>query len=84
MDNNKCFETTTLALAASIICAGIPLDSVSKDSDGRTVFIFNRSNAPDLDQVIQAFWQRSLKVEPNAFWESVRFLKGRIYGGSYG
>lgn len=78
------FETPTLSLAATIICFGFPLDSIEKNEDGKAVFIFSRANASDLDQIIQSFWQRTLKVEPNSFWEVVRFLKSRIYGGKNG
>lgn len=84
MDKDKLFETTTLPLAASIICLGISLDSVVKGQEGRAFFIFNRSNNPDLDQIIQDFWKKALLIEPNAFWEAVRFLKSRLYGGGYG
>lgn len=79
--NNSYFETNSLHLSASLICLGIPLDSVLKGQDGKATFIFNRSNNPDLDQIIQNFWQKTLKIEPNSFWESIRFLKSRIYGG---
>lgn len=80
-DINSLFETSSLPLAGAIICCGISLDSVVKNPDGKSVFIFNRSNNPDLDQIIQNFWQKTLKIEPNSFWESIRFLKSRIYGG---
>lgn len=81
LNNNKTFfETSILPLAGAIICCGISLDSVVKDPGGKSVFIFDRSNNPDLDQVIQNFWKKSLRIEPNAFWEAVRFLKSRIYG----
>lgn len=78
------FETPTLSLAATIICFGIPLDSIEKNDDGKAVFIFNRANASDLDQIIQGFWQKTLKIEPNSFSEAVRFLKSRISGSNYG
>ncbi len=80
-DSSSLFETSSLPLASAIVCCGITLDSIFKSSDGKTVFIFNRSNNPDLDQIIQNFWQKTLKIEPNSFWESIRFLKSRIYGG---
>lgn len=84
MIKDKYFETSTLPLAAAIICCGISLDSVIKTSDGKAVFTFSRANAPDLDRIIENFWQKTLKIEPNSFWEAVRFLKSRIFGGNYG
>ena len=78
--NNSFFETSSLPLAATVISLGIPIDSVTKNQDGKSVFIFNRSQYPDLDQIIQEFWKKSLRTEPNALWEAIRFLKSRIYG----
>lgn len=77
---NPFFETSSLALAAAVICLGIPVDSVIKSPDGKSVFIFNRSQYPDLDEIVQEFWKKALRTEPNAFWEAIRFLKNRIYG----
>jgi len=84
MIQNKFFETSTLPLAASIICLGISLDSVIQGQDSKAIFIFDRSANPDLDEIIQEFWQKSLRIEPNAFWEAGRFLKSRLYGGPNG
>lgn len=85
MKTDNLFETSNLPLAASIICLGISLDSVDKGQEGsKAIFIFDRSNNPDLDQIIQEFWQKSLRIEPNSLLEAVRFLKGRLYGGTDG
>lgn len=77
--NETYYETQSLSLSATIACLGIPLNSVSKSPDGKSIFIFQRST--ELDRILEDFWKRSLSVEPNAFWESIRFLKSRIYGG---
>ncbi len=80
MDQNKHFyETTSLVLSSTLVCLGFPLDSVTKNSDGKATFIFLRTDS-DLDKVLESFWQRSLNVEPNSFFEAQRFLKSRIYG----
>lgn len=79
MDKNKTYyETQSLPLAVTLICSGIPLDSVNKGADGKSTFVFPQSS--DLSRIIRLFWQRALKVEPNFFWETQRFLKSRIYG----
>lgn len=80
MDQNKSlYETQSLLLAATILCFDIPLDSVDKTEDGKSVFAFPQTDK--LRQIIELFWQKSLKIEPNSFWENTRFLKSRIYGG---
>ncbi len=73
-------ETSSLPLAGAIICSGISLDSVLKGQDGKATFVFNRSNNPNLEQITRDFWQKTLMIEPNSFWEAIRFLKSRIYG----
>lgn len=80
MDKNKTYyETQSLPLSATLISLGISLDSVSKSSDGKSIFVFHRSN--ELDQILENFWKKSLSIEPNTFWEAIRFIKSRIYGG---
>lgn len=77
--NKNYYETQSLPLTATIICFGIPLDSVLKSHDGKSIFVFLRS--AELDQILENFWKKSLAVEPNTFWEAIRFIKSRIYGG---
>ena len=80
MNKHKIFyETQSLPLAVSIICCGTNLYSVIKSPDGKSTFVFEKT--PELTKTIEFFWQRALKIEPNSFWESLRFLKSRIYGG---
>ena len=79
MDQNKHFyETQSLLIGATLISLGIPLDSVIKNSEGKSIFVFSRQD--NLDQILESFWNKSLAIEPNLLWESIRFLKSRIYG----
>ena len=80
MDQNKNFyETQSLLLGATLISLGIHLDSIFKNPEGKSIFIFLREE--NLDEILNAFWKKSLSIEPNLLWESIRFLKSRIYGG---
>lgn len=79
MSQNKTYyESQSLPLAATCICLGISLDSITKAPDGKSIFIFPKSK--ELDQILENFWKKSLVIEPNSFWEAIRFLKSRIYG----
>lgn len=79
MNKNKSYyETQSLSLAATLVSLGLALGSVVKDSGGKATFIFTQNK--ELNQIIELFWKRELKVEPNSFWEAQRFLKSRIYG----
>ncbi len=77
--NETYYETVSLPVAATLISLGISLDSIEKTPEGKSIFIFPQTK--ELQQIIELFWQRTLKVEPNSFWEAQRFLKSRIYGG---
>lgn len=76
------YETNSLVLGSTLICLGIPLQSIYKNTDGKSIFVFPQT--PELDQSLKAFWQKSLLIEPNTFFEAQRFLKSRIYGGNNG
>ncbi len=75
--NQNHYESTSLSLAATLICLGIPLDSVMKTTHGKSTFAFIRTD--NFDELLEAFWKRSLQVEPNAFYEAQRFIKSRLY-----
>lgn len=80
MDKNQTlYETNSLVLGSTLICLGIPLDSVYKTTDGKSIFVFPHTS--ELDQILENFWKKLLIVEPNSFFEAQRFLKSRIYGG---
>lgn len=83
MNENKSFyKTQSLPLAATLISLSIELDSVNRIQEGKFAFVFPHTQS--LEQIIEAFWQRKLRVEPNSYWEAQRFLKSRIYGGGNG
>jgi hypothetical protein len=72
------FETSSLPLATTLTCLGITLDSVIKSNSGKAVFVF--SQTPELNQILESFWRKDLRIEPITFFEAQRYLKSRIYG----
>lgn len=75
--NKAYYETQSLPLSIAIASCGILLESVVKDSSNKATFVFTQS--PELTKIIELFWRKALKIEPNLFWETQRFLKNRIY-----
>lgn len=71
------FSTPNFPLATSLICLGFPLITTLRGIDGKTHFIFDRTD--EIDKTLEFFWQKKLLIEPNAFWESQRFLKSILY-----
>ena len=78
-DNKNYFTTFDLGLAAVLICLGFPLDSLDKTNPQKVKFILQRSN--ELDEAIQAYWAKTLRIEPQSLLTNLKFLKNRIYSG---
>ncbi len=73
------FSTQELSLAAAIVAWGFPLDSIDKTNPLRVTFIFLRNSG--VDQAIQAYWNNSGTVSPKIYFNALREVKSRIYGG---
>lgn len=77
--NNKDYTTTSLALAAAIqLASNSKLQFIDKsNSHERAMFVFNRTD--DLDKVIELFWQKSLPLDAFSYFETVKYIKSRLY-----
>jgi hypothetical protein len=53
------------------------LDSIDKTSPSKAKFLFLRRDG--LDETIQAFWARALKLEPLSVLTNLKILKNRLY-----
>ena len=81
-DKNQKFETTSLNLASTLVALGNSLVGMKKSDGHRITFEFDQN--PTLDKLLDAFWNRTLSVEPNTLFEAQKFLKSCIYEGTYG
>jgi len=70
------YRTSDLALA-SALSIYFPIKSLNKTDERRVVFIFLRNK--DLDELIEGYFNRSLKLEPQVYFNAIKALKGRIY-----
>jgi len=71
------FRTSELPLVVTLSLF-FPIDLVDKTSNPKRIdFLFKRSN--NLDQVIEAYWRRELKIEPQAYFAQIKFVKSRLY-----
>ena len=75
--SNKHFETSDLGLATALVTFGHPLEALNRNDPHRVVFSFTRTAG--LDEVVQEFWQRNLKIEPLAYFNNIKLMKNRIY-----
>lgn len=76
----KLFSTTDLALGAFLRTSGFVLEQTDRSNARRIAFLFEDS--AQLREAVDGFWSGSLKVEPTAYFQAIKDLKNRIYGGS--
>ncbi len=77
MNENDYYKTTDIALATALHCYGLKLDAIDKTNPSRASFVFERNKG--LDELIQAFWSHSLKVDPLTFFNELKQVKTRLY-----
>jgi len=77
MNQNEDFSTTDLSLASTLYYLGFQLKGLQRVSPSKVSFIFE--HAPKLNETINKFWRKELKVEPSDFLLMQRQLKSRIY-----
>ena len=65
------FSTPDLNLAV-VVSLSYPLDCIERLSDKKSSFVFKREEG--LDQLIESFWRRELRVEPIQFSEQKKLL----------
>jgi len=70
------YQTSDLSLSATIALY-LPLDSVDKTNPTKAQFIFKRSK--ELDKLIESYWKRELRVDPQIYYQSLKILKNRLY-----
>lgn len=71
------YKTPNLALAATI-SLNIPLESIERIQGSRKAyFIF--PNTDDVRSLVSDFWNRTLTVEPQAYFDQLKAIKTRLY-----
>ncbi len=76
-EKNGFFRTSDLSLVAVLQLQDYRIEMMDRSNPQKIVFIIKQDDV--LNELIQAFWSRSLKVEPLAYFESIKSIKARIY-----
>ena len=71
------YKTADLSLASAIFLFH-PLESIDRQNPRKSQFVFKRNTK--LDELVEGFWRGELKVEPQAYFGSLRNIKARLYG----
>ena len=72
------YQIPDLNLGATILAvSGINLDSLDRSDPERIRFVFCREEG--LDQLLESYWRKELRVEPISFAMAQKYLKNQIY-----
>jgi len=77
MDKNQ-YTTQSLSLAAAIQTTSTgKLLFVDKSTGEKSSFVFEKTS--DMPQIVESFWKKELKVDALSYFESLRYIKARLY-----
>ena len=77
MNQNKIFTTSDLPLASTLYYLSFKLEGLQRIDESKFNFVFKHT--PELNETINKFWRKELRVEPIDFLFAQRQLKSRIY-----
>jgi hypothetical protein len=72
------YSTSSLPLASFLLCSGVPLLEVYKDKQqNKKIFVFERTDG--LDDLLELYFKKMARVEPEMFFFAMKSLKSRLY-----
>ena len=77
LSENDFFESSDLSLVSTLYYFGVSIEAVDKTDPSRAKFVFTRNK--ELDALIEGFWSKSLQIEPQGYFNSLREIKTRLY-----
>ena len=73
---NTSFQTADLSLA-TVISLWLPIEGIDRTNPRKALFIFKKCSR--LDELVDSFWRRELKVEPQGYFNQLKAIKARLY-----
>jgi len=70
------FSTSDLALATAI-SLWYPIDAIDRQNPHKASFLFKRNEK--FDELLEAYWKRELKIEPQEYFNQLKAIKARLY-----
>jgi len=71
------YATSDLSLATTI-SLWYPIDTIDRTNPRKATFLFKRDEK--LDELLESYWRRELKIEPQAYFNQLKAVKARLYG----
>ena len=81
MKNGNTYKTKDFYLASALLAHGTPLQKLENITGSIFNFVFGISEK-NAEEVLQSYWDRSLKLPVRNFVEAINELKTRIHLGS--
>ena len=76
MTNNS-FKTSDFPLAITLSTLGFPITALDRTNPQRVKFCFNET--PELAKIIQQFWTKTLRIEPQILLMHQKILKNQLF-----
>lgn len=73
---NDSYSSSDLALVTTLSLF-YPIEAIDRQNPHKAVFVFKRD--AELDRLIEAYWRKELKVEPQTYFQQLKVLKARLY-----
>ncbi|MBP8961081.1 hypothetical protein KBG31_02570 [Patescibacteria group bacterium] len=70
------YSTSDLALTTAI-SLWYPIEAIDKTNPHKATFLFRRDEK--LDELLELYWKRELKVEPQLYFQQLKAIKTRLY-----
>ena len=71
------FTTYNLNFSAVLVASGIKLVKVDRGLGSKSLFCFE--NSQKIQEINDRYWRKELLIEPQLLFDSLKFLKNRLY-----
>ena len=77
MDENEDYYSTSDLALAVILSLSFQVDHIDKTNPKKVQFFFKKD--PKMDELIDKYWKKQLRVEPSQYFYQIRTIKNLIY-----
>ena len=71
------YSSSDLALVVALSLF-YPIDSIDRTNPRKATFLFKRKEG--LDELVEQYWRRELRIEPQLYFQQLKAIKARLYG----
>ena len=76
--SNKEFITSDIALSASLVCLNFKLLYLDRSGSSSNIkFVFE--NKPEIEKVVNQYWNNELLINPRSLFDNYKMLKKRLF-----